>query len=110
MKNKKIVEVNLGVGMNMFFPETIKIIIEDDIYEKRYKKYLKFCKTLEEPDFNYLVEDVNQNKVRELTFLEFVNMWDQNKNFQIKFNDEPFKKIGRKPNNTKKEIVIEKQL
>lgn len=33
---EKIIEVNLGIGMNMFFPETVKIVIdvEDDNTEQ----------------------------------------------------------------------------
>ncbi len=27
---KKIIEVNLGIGLNQFFPEPVKILIEDD--------------------------------------------------------------------------------
>jgi len=25
---EKVIEVNLGIGMNMFFPETVKIVID----------------------------------------------------------------------------------
>jgi hypothetical protein len=27
---EKVIEVNLGIGMNMIFPETVKILIETD--------------------------------------------------------------------------------
>ncbi len=27
---EKIIEVNLGIGMNMFFPEPVKIVIETE--------------------------------------------------------------------------------
>ncbi len=80
----KTVEVNLGIGMNMFFPETVMIEI-DDTFEKRYKKYLKFIKTLEEPDYDYVVDDPNQNKVREYTFEEFVESWENSKTLQKKY-------------------------
>jgi hypothetical protein len=80
----KTVEVNLGIGMNMFFPETVMIEI-DDTFEKRHKKYLKFIKTLEEPDYDYVVDDPNQNKVREYTFEEFVESWENSKTLQKKF-------------------------
>jgi len=80
----KTIEVNVGIGMNMLFPETIKIVF-DDVYEKRYKKYLKFIKTMEEPDFEYLIDDPNQNKVRKFTFEEFLEEWDSNKKLQKKF-------------------------
>jgi hypothetical protein len=34
----KKIEVNLGVGLNMFFPEPVTIIIEDDVNEEPVKK------------------------------------------------------------------------
>ena len=37
MEMKKI-EVNLGVGMNMFFPEPLTIIIEDEVNEEPKKR------------------------------------------------------------------------
>jgi len=80
----KTIEVNLGVGMNMFFVEPVEVII-DDTFEKRHKKYLKFIKKLEEPDYEYLIDDPNQNKVREYTFEEFVEKWENNEKFKKQF-------------------------
>lgn len=37
MQMKKI-EVNLGIGMNMFFPEPITIVIEDEVNDEPIKK------------------------------------------------------------------------
>ena len=34
----KEIEVSLGIGMNMFFPETIKIVIEDEEPKKLRRK------------------------------------------------------------------------
>ena len=34
----KKIEVNLGVGLNMFFPEPVTIIIEDEVNEDPVKK------------------------------------------------------------------------
>jgi hypothetical protein len=31
---EKVIEVNLGIGLNMFFPEPVKIVIETDKDEK----------------------------------------------------------------------------
>lgn len=31
---EKVIEVNLGIGMNMFFPEPVKIVIEDKSSDK----------------------------------------------------------------------------
>jgi len=88
MKMKKI-EVNLGIGMNMFFPEPVIIEIpNDEIFVEdylSYEKYLDFCKTLEEPDYRYLIEDVKENKVREFTLEEFINICESNDEFQEKF-------------------------
>jgi len=81
----KTMEVNLGVGMNMLFPEPIQIVI-DDTFEKRYESYREFVKTMEEPDYDYLMDDPNQNKVREFTFEEFVEMYENSTSLQKKFN------------------------
>ena len=85
----KKIEVNLGIGMNMFFPEPVIIEIpNDEIFVEdylSYEKYLDFCKTLEEPDYRYLIEDVKENKVREFTLEEFINICESNKEFQEKF-------------------------
>jgi len=43
---KKEIEVNLGIGLNMFFPETVKIIIEDDHKEEEPKKRGRKPKTV----------------------------------------------------------------
>jgi len=80
----KKIEVNLGIGMNMLFPETINIII-DDTFEKKYKKYLKFVKKLEEPDFSYLIDDPNKNKLRKFTFEEFIDEWNNSQKLQKEF-------------------------
>ena len=85
----KKIEVNLGIGMNMFFPEPVIIEIpNDEIFVEdylSYEKYLDFCKTLEEPDYRYLIEDVKENKVREFTLEEFINFCESNDEFQEKF-------------------------
>ena len=31
MKEKNVIEICVGVGMNQYFPETIKIVIEDEV-------------------------------------------------------------------------------
>jgi hypothetical protein len=41
MKKEKVIEVNLGIGMNMLFPETVKIVIEDDTDDETTKKSSK---------------------------------------------------------------------
>jgi hypothetical protein len=38
MKKEKVIEVNLGIGMNMFFPEPVKIVIEDNRDDETTKK------------------------------------------------------------------------
>ena len=80
----KTIEVNLGVGMNMLFPEPIQIVI-DDTFEKRYESYREFVKTMEEPDYDYLMDNPNQNKVREFTFEEFVEMYENSTRLQEQF-------------------------
>ena len=43
---KKEIEVNLGVGLNMFFPEMVKIVIEDESKEEEPKKRVRKPKTV----------------------------------------------------------------
>ena len=80
----KTIEVNLGVGMNMLFPETLKIVI-DDTFQKRYESYLEFIKTLEDVDYDYITDDPNEHKLREFTFEEFVEAWESNDELQQRF-------------------------
>ena len=80
----KTIEVNLGVGMNMLFPEPIQIVI-DDTFEKRYKNYLELVKTLEDVDYDYITDDPNEHKLREFTFEEFVGAWESNTRLQEQF-------------------------
>jgi len=40
-------------------------------YSEAYEVYRDFCATLEEPDYDFLVEDPIQNCVREMTLQEF---------------------------------------
>lgn len=42
-----------------------------NLYSPAYSAYLEDCSKLEEPDFDLLVDDPAQNKVRELTLSEF---------------------------------------
>ena len=49
IKMKKI-EVNVGIGLNMFFPETITIVIEDEVNEEPVKKRGRKPKTEKEID------------------------------------------------------------
>jgi len=86
----KTIEVNLGVGMNMFFPEPVKIKIPENSESVEnlvnyYDNYLFYTNKLEEPDYEFLIDDPNQNKVRVMTLEEFVNEWDINPKFQEMF-------------------------
>jgi len=86
----KTIEVNLGVGMNMFFPEPVKIEIStnSELVENLvnyYDNYLFYTNKLEEPDYEFLIDDPNQNKVRVMTLEEFINEWDINPKFQEMF-------------------------
>ena len=51
-KNQKMkkFEVNVGIGLNMFFPETITIVIEDEVNEEPVKKRGRKPKTEKEID------------------------------------------------------------
>jgi hypothetical protein len=51
MEMKKI-EVNLGVGLNMFFPEPVTIIIEDEVNEEPVKKRGRKPKVKKEKEYH----------------------------------------------------------
>ena len=42
-----------------------------NLYAEAYSAYLEDCKKIEEPDYDMLVDDPAQNRVRELTLKEF---------------------------------------
>lgn len=42
----KTIEVNLGIGMNMLFPEPVTIVIEDDVNNEEQKKRVRKPKTV----------------------------------------------------------------
>ena len=42
----KKIEVNLGIGMNMFFPEPVTIVIEDEVTNEEPKKRGRKPKTV----------------------------------------------------------------
>lgn len=86
----KTIEVNLGIGTNMFFPEPVKVEIpENSEVEENlviyYDNYLFYANKLEEPDYDFFVDDPNQNEVRLMTLEEFINEWDINSKFQKMF-------------------------
>jgi hypothetical protein len=65
------IEVCTGVGMNQLFPQTITINIPANPFLKQYNKYRKFAGKLEEPDYEYHVDDPNANCTRLMTEQEF---------------------------------------
>jgi hypothetical protein len=50
-----------------------------------YDNYLFYTNKLEEPNYEFLIDDPNQNKVRVMTLEEFINEWDTNPKFQEMF-------------------------
>lgn len=53
-----------------------------------YKNYLEFLKGFESPDYEFMVDDPNQNKVREFTYEEFVDQYNKNERFKNLFDFE----------------------
>lgn len=53
-----------------------------------YKNYLEFLKGFESPDYEFMVDDPNQNKVREFTYEEFTEKYNQNEKFRNLFDFE----------------------
>lgn len=79
------------ISASIFFKQIYNIIkLEnmDIINQTAYSNYLEFISTLEEPDYNFLIEDNNMNKIRILTFDEFIQESINNKLF-----DKFYKKI-----------------
>ena len=60
MKMKKI-EVNLGVGINMFFPEPVTIVIEDEVNDEPVKKKEPKPK-MKETAVEWLLESLDYNQ------------------------------------------------
>lgn len=50
--------------------------------EKEYNRYLEFANRLDEPDYNFHVEDLNENVVRSMTIEEFNDRLIQDEKFK----------------------------
>lgn len=68
------------IEMSGFNPEWCRYGYEND-YTDAYNKYLDFCKTLEEPDLNYLIDDPSSNQVRSMTEIEFIEALKNNEQY-----------------------------
>ena len=68
----------------------IKYLLENGVHiwdEWPYKEYVKFCSTLEEPDYEYLVDDPDKGCVRVMTIAEFADEILRNDKFARRFGD-----------------------
>lgn len=77
MNKKNTIEVNLGVGLNMLFPSLTIVTVTSEDLQEEYQNYLSFVKTLTEPDYNYLIEDLEKNILREMTYEEFLKNYEK---------------------------------
>lgn len=77
MNKKNTIEVNLGIGLNMLFPSPTIVTVTSEDLEEEYQNYLSFVKTLTEPDYNYLIEDLEKNILREMTYEEFLKNYEK---------------------------------
>lgn len=77
MNKKNTIEVNLGIGLNMLFPSPTIVMVTSEDLEEEYQNYLSFVKTLTEPDYNYLIEDLEKNILREMTYEEFLKNYEK---------------------------------
>lgn len=77
MNKKNTIEVNLGIGLNMLFPSPTIVMVTSEDLEEEYQNYLSFVKTLTEPDYNYLIEDLEKNILREMTYEEFLENYEK---------------------------------
>lgn len=69
----------------------IKTLVDDGVniwVGDCYKKYRNYCSKMEEPETEYLFEDINENKLRAYTEKEFIQAIKDNYNgFANKFGD-----------------------
>lgn len=65
-------ELQNEVHMSGFNLEWMRYGYDDD-YSEAYELYLLHCKALEEPDYNFLIDDPDQNRIRVMTYQEFAN-------------------------------------
>ena len=77
MNKKNTIEVNLGIGLNMLFPSPTIVKLTSEDLKVEYQNYLSFVKTLTEPDYNYLIEDLEKNILREMTYEEFLENYEK---------------------------------
>lgn len=68
------------VEMTGFNNEWCRFGYEND-YTDAYKFYLKTCNSLEEPDFNLLIDDPSVNKTRVMTLEEFIDSLQNNESY-----------------------------
>ena len=57
----KKIEVNLGIGINMFFPEPVTIVIEDEVNDEPVKKKVSKPK-MKETAVEWLLSMLNYNQ------------------------------------------------
>lgn len=69
------------VEMSGYNPQWIRGSWAND-YSDAYGLYLNQCNTLEEPDYDYLIEDNDENRLRPMTYQEFANTIHSNEKYQ----------------------------
>jgi precorrin-3B methylase len=82
----KIIEVNLGIGMNQIVPIPVKIAIHDDATIMAYENYISFLKTkLETADPEFVIDVPNEPSVRAMSIDEFYDVLQTNTKYQTMF-------------------------
>lgn len=71
---------NTTVEMSGYNPEWLRVGFAND-YTDAYELYLNQCRFLEEPDFDYLVEDVKNHECRPMSYQEFIYEVENNKQY-----------------------------
>lgn len=69
------------VEMSGYNPEWLRCSWPND-YSDAYGIYLNQCRLLEEPDFDYLIDDPDTNECRPMTYQEFANEVETNDNYR----------------------------
>lgn len=69
------------IEMTGYNPEWMRFGYAND-YTEAYQVYLNQCNALTEPDYFYLIEDNNENKLRPMTFQEFATEVETNEEYR----------------------------
>lgn len=81
----KIFEVNLGVGMNQVLPTPVKIVIHDEETISAYDNYIRYLKTIDKADLEFVIDVPGEPSVRAMSINEFYVVLQKSEKYQSMF-------------------------